>query len=540
MNSVDVINDYKSGLGIEKIAAKNHVGKLKIRQILLKNNIPIKEKGAVKKNTCQYREFLLTPDNGFVYIAKCKKTNKIFYDYSNKSGILSKHLKKINVKTLKSNEGIVFYKKHGYHWFTKYFDFIQISNNKHNDVECKICNKKYKSNKGGHLTRHILKKHKLKISDYLLKYPKEKDNFKEKEALPKIKCMLCGKEMRIITNTHLHNKHNITMFEYKKKFPSAKIIADDIRKNYQNKTIKLNTELKIKRTSSGQKEVEKFLKSLKVRVKRNDRAVLNGLEIDLYLPDFNLGIEYNGVRFHTENYGKKDSTYHLNKTTMANTSGVALIHIFEDEWILKNDVVKAKLKHMLNLSTSKKIYARKCHVRPVTNKVSNEFLEQYHLQGKVNATFYFGLFYGDILTAVMTFNNRSGGTYELSRFSSNHNYIVIGGASKLLNYFINNENNINKITTFADRRWTVNSDDNLYTKIGFSFNGITKPDYRYFNSSYHRLKRHHKFGFRKKILLKKYPEIVNINMTEKQMTEKLGFDKIWDCGLFKYELLIKA
>ena len=60
------------------------------------------------------------------------------------------------------------------------------------------------------------------------------------------------------------------------------------------------------------------------------------------------------------------------------------------------------------------------------------------------------------------------------------------------------------------------------------------PDYRYYNTNIDRYKRWHKFGFRKKILLKKYPNNLTENMTETEMVKILGYDKIWDCGLIKY------
>ena len=53
----------------------------------------------------------------------------------------------------------------------------------------------------------------------------------------------------------------------------------------------------------------------------------------------------------------------------------------------------------------------------------------------------------------------------------------------------------------------------------------------HFNTNGHG-ERHHKFGFRKKILHNKYG--FPLTMTEREMTEKLGYYKIWDCGLIKY------
>lgn len=45
---------------------------------------------------------------------------------------------------------------------------------------------------------------------------------------------------------------------------------------------------------------------------RKDHIVLRGKEIDFYLPKYKIGIEYDGVYWHSEVY--KDKDYHLNKT----------------------------------------------------------------------------------------------------------------------------------------------------------------------------------------------------------------------------------
>ena len=78
----------------------------------------------------------------------------------------------------------------------------------------------------------------------------------------------------------------------------------------------------------------------------------------------------------------------------------------------------------------------------------------------------------------------------------------------------------------------------MYTKLGFNLVKTIKPTYTYYNTDYNRYTRFHKFNFRKKVLLKKYPDQVTSDMTETEMAKILGFDRIWDCGLFKYELTI--
>jgi hypothetical protein len=104
----------------------------------------------------------------------------------------------------------------------------------------------------------------------------------------------------------------------------------------------------------------------------------------------------------------------------------------------------------------------------------------------------------------------------------------IGIAGKLFSSFLKTYNPTS-VKSFADRRWTISEENNVYTQLGFELTDVLKPDYRYVNGH----KREHKFGYRKDKLHKKYG--VPLEWTEKQMTEYLGFYRIYDCGLLRYE-----
>ena len=129
----------------------------------------------------------------------------------------------------------------------------------------------------------------------------------------------------------------------------------------------------------------------------------------------------------------------------------------------------------------------------------------------------------------MTFVKIKENEWELNRFASNIKYVCQGIGGKLFSFFIKNYNPT-IVKSFADRRWTTNATDNLYTKLGFMLKEILKPDYRYvIDGSYKRI---HKFNFRKNILNKKHG--FDLTMTESKMAENLKAYKIWDCGLYKY------
>ena len=276
--------------------------------------------------------------------------------------------------------------------------------------------------------------------------------------------------------------------------------------------------------------IDLCIKNFKIRTKCRD--IISPKEIDIYVPEKKIAIEYNGLYWHSEVCGK-DKTYHLNKLEMCKTKGIKLIQIFEDEYINHREIVLSKLSHLLGIDNAlKKIPGRKCVIKEITNKESKEFLDKYHIQGYSRSTVYLGCYHNNNLIAVMSFKCeiKNGNKWELTRFASNYNYLCQGVGGKLFKYFVTNYNP-DEIKSFADRRWTIDETDNIYTKFGFKFEKFTKPDYEYFKPA-HILRRFHKFNFRKQKLNKKYG--LSLTMTENEMVKELGYSKIWNCGLIKY------
>jgi hypothetical protein len=208
--------------------------------------------------------------------------------------------------------------------------------------------------------------------------------------------------------------------------------------------------------SKYESEIYEFLSdNITSFISLNNRSILDyNLELDLYIPDKNLAIEFNGLCCHSESWGKYKN-YHLDKTLMCEKINIQLLHIFEDEWINKKDIVKSTILSKMGIFKNR-IYARKCIVEEIDTKTKNEFLEENHLQGKDSSSIKLGLFYNNELVSVMTFGRRkiTGGNSksELIRFCSKLNTQIIGGANKLFKYFINNYWNGKEITTYADRR----------------------------------------------------------------------------------------
>lgn len=287
--------------------------------------------------------------------------------------------------------------------------------------------------------------------------------------------------------------------------------------------------------SKCENEISNYIKDLlgnEKEVIQGDNSLLGNKEIDIYIPSHNLAIEYDGLRWHSEMYDK-DSRYHLSKTEGCAKKGVNLIHIFEDEYIDNKELILSKLRHILGKDGDlPKICGRKCSILAIGNKEAEEFLNKYHIQRFVASSLYLGAYFNSELIAVMTFKKlyKNSNDWELNRFASNYNYICQGVGGKLFSFFKKNYNP-KYVRSFLDKRWCHNRRYNIYTLLGFTDAGDTSPDYSYYDS--HTTKRYHKFGFRKHILHKKYG--LPLTMTESEMIEQLGFYKIWDCGLIRYE-----
>jgi hypothetical protein len=260
------------------------------------------------------------------------------------------------------------------------------------------------------------------------------------------------------------------------------------------------------------------------------RSYRDGLEIDIYLPELNLGFEFNGLYWHSEEY--KDKNYHLDKTKYFENKGIRIIHIWEDDWILKQDIVKSIISN--KLGNSERIFARKCQVKEINNnKLVRDFLNKNHIQGFVGSKLKLGLFYDDRLLSIMTFgklrralgqiSTETTNVYELLRFCNEINTSVIGGASKLFKYFINNYKP-SEVVSYSDNS---RSNGDMYRKLKFNFIHKTKPNYHWIIDGIRR----HRFNYRKDKLI---TEGHDPNQTEIEIMYNMGYRRIFDCGSDKF------
>jgi hypothetical protein len=256
-------------------------------------------------------------------------------------------------------------------------------------------------------------------------------------------------------------------------------------------------------------------------INRNDRTL--GVEFDIFLPKLKIAFEYNGLYWHSELF--KDKDYHLNKTEIAEKNGIKLIHIFEDDWFFKENIVKSKIINLLD--KSQQLCIEKCEIKEVNdNKLVEEFLNKNYIHGYFNSGIDIGLFYSNELISLMIFKvngEEMKNDYEMICFCDKLFYTITGGIEQMFKYFINKYKPDN-IISYVDRSW---SNGSSFKQLGFMLDCKMEPDYYYFKNK----KRYHRSDLKNDISIEqKYDS----SKTEHENMFERKIYKIFDSGKLKF------
>lgn len=263
--------------------------------------------------------------------------------------------------------------------------------------------------------------------------------------------------------------------------------------------------------SSVELELWELLNSWGIECYRASNLFQNRMEVDIYIPKYNLGIEYNGNFYHSY----KPPKYHQNKSLLAKDNGVFIFHIFEYEWVdaRKHEILIGQLKNLLGLNKNR-IGARACEIYEISGRQCSDFLNENHLQGKCPAETCLGLFHEQNLISVMSFGKARFGNdgIELLRFCNKLDYTVTGGASKLFKYYIQ-KYKPERIISFCN---IAKGKGTLYQTLGFTLDGITSPNYVWVKGS--------------DVKSRYQCQMPN----EREVMLNRGYLQIFDCGNYKF------
>ena len=306
------------------------------------------------------------------------------------------------------------------------------------------------------------------------------------------------------------------------------------------------------KTYSMERDVENFLRSLipNVKIVSHSRSIIPPYEIDLYLPEYNLAIECNPTYTHNSslpcysNDSPLDKTYHKVKSSMCEKAGIFLFHIFGYEWTHKQAIILSMLKNILGKSSTR-YYARKLTVVSLSAAEAEAFFARNHRQGYAQSSIRLGLVSdsGELVSSMLFSRMRNSiglsastteNSYELTRFCSRLDASVIGGASKLFNYFCKHFQ-FDKVVSFSDVAHTRGT---LYSKLGFQYVSTSDPGYVWVNGTddtyYHRV------TCQKRNLPKlfKEPDLDVENQTEAQIMVSHEYVQVFDSGVKRWEYVV--
>lgn len=264
--------------------------------------------------------------------------------------------------------------------------------------------------------------------------------------------------------------------------------------------------------SKPQQLLTDYIDSLGFKTIVNDRKLIKPHELDIIIPELKIAIEYDGLYWHRN----RD---HFHKYEKCAEIGYRLIKIFDDE---NEDIIRSRVAAILG-KVENKIHARKCTISEIKDGEYSQFMEVNHIQGYSSALKMIGLYHENILVSVMSFSKpRFSKTceWELIRFANKLNTLVVGGASKLFNYF----NKIYKpesILSYCDLRWGTGK---VYENLGFKFSHTTKKGYWYYKQ-----KRESRLKYQKHKLSDLF-ENVDLTKSESEIMKDNGYSIIHDFG----------
>lgn len=335
------------------------------------------------------------------------------------------------------------------------------------------------------------------------------DNFIYRIACPHIECNKCNEKWFEIDNPHWYDRVRLGAEQCTRLSPIGQYTKG----------------------TSIELFITRFLDDNNIEYFTNVRNIIAPKELDIYIPAKNIAIECNGVYWHSTEF--KTSNYHQQKYHECESKGIQLITLWDDWLVNKPDIVISILKSKLGLCQS--IFARKCSVKLVDVKTSNHFLQDNHIQGKTPSSVRIGLYYNDELVSLMLFGYRQTMSckikdeYDLIRFCNKLNWNVVGGASRLLKYFIRNYHP-KSIYSFSSHDI---SNGNLYAKLGFTKCGSNQS---YWYIDLKDMKRYHRSSFTKDSIVKRGWKCSKDGWTESEVMKEHGYCQIYDSGQTKWVL----
>jgi len=221
--------------------------------------------------------------------------------------------------------------------------------------------------------------------------------------------------------------------------------------------------------SVAEAEISKLLTKWNITHETSNRSILNGSELDIYVPSLRIAIEYNGIYWHTDAI-RKNTQFHYNKWMQCQQQGIRLIQIWEDDWNSKREAVMAKLEEVFNIDNN----LDNTKITSIDLLDAETFTGKYNLTRTDIGTYNYGLTdeYNNI-KAILSFDYEQDKQIHIKSYTMKNS--TTDSFGRLLD-FIQHKYAVNKITAILD-----NAHDNPkdYINNNFVENKTIEPDFTY-------------------------------------------------------------
>jgi hypothetical protein len=263
---------------------------------------------------------------------------------------------------------------------------------------------------------------------------------------------------------------------------------------------------------------------------RNSKNTIPPQELDFFIPSVGLAIEVNGLYWHSELGGKKARSYHHNKWRSCLQHGITLLQFSDHDIAHCPHLVRSRVLRYLGCAVPV-IGARKLEIHWLDDyDVEQQFLTQWHIQGPNSSrTSCLAAYHQGSMIGLSTWKT-VGSRTELVRYATDVNRSYPGLMSRMIKQFLRYNPQVRDILSYSSND---HGSGRLYQSCGFQLDGYTAPGYRYtkdYISTESRMK------YQRHKLSEMFGMQFDDTLSEWQIMQSLGYDRIWDSGNTRWRL----
>ena len=334
--------------------------------------------------------------------------------------------------------------------------------------ECPYCGWKTKdvSGQAHSYAIHLQQKHHINAQKHIENYPEDKiylERLLERQQYM-VQCAICGEYRWLIDNRHLQ-KHGITKMEYIKKYGGS-LTSIKTHDKLHNVALMGCEEIKKDYSSIAEREIKTYVEALGFECS-NNRRLLHGRELDIYIPSLQIAFEYNGIVWHSDKYGK-DEKYHLQKLEDCNKLGVRLYQIFDDEYSYNKLAVLSEIHRILQPIA----YGNNYNCKEIDKEIALHFIKENSWHTPTSVGSYIGVLNGDNLICVCGIIHQEA-TIKIQQWAISAVCYSYEPLVTAIDY-MNKAYKPNNIQANLDRRW-FDDLNNPFLLYGFQIQSIVPP-----------------------------------------------------------------